>query len=245
MAGEELLRHACRMRLRAPLVALPAARRPPRLPFPPLAEPDVLRGDQVPQLKWSPPDTGASSRAAAGSRGARSECCRLPGFHTLQHSCSPSCQRCSPVHVQLGAAIPRAPPPPRLLLQTAWCSSWCTKRRLQKTACARPWSASTQPRCRGGRQRASLKGARRATGTGLPLGRPLCCSVACKLADAVFHGPLQGKASQGRLESFFGPAKIVSSTVGKRKEPEKNVKGGAAGGAKKGKLGAMSKGGKK
>lgn len=57
--------------------------------------------------------------------------------------------------------------------------------------------------------------------------------------------PLQGKASQGRLESFFGPAKIVSSTTGKRKEPEKNAKGGKAGGAKKGKLGAMGKAGKK
>lgn len=55
----------------------------------------------------------------------------------------------------------------------------------------------------------------------------------------------KGKASQGRLESFFGPAKIVSSTTGKRKEPEKNAKGGKAGGAKKGKLGAMGKAGKK
>lgn len=54
----------------------------------------------------------------------------------------------------------------------------------------------------------------------------------------------KGKASQGRLESFFGPAKIVSSTMGKRKEPEaKGGKGGGKGGAaKKGKLGALGKG---
>ncbi len=52
----------------------------------------------------------------------------------------------------------------------------------------------------------------------------------------------KGKASQGRLESFFGPAKIVSSTSGKRKEPEAaKGKGGKAGAAKKGKLGAMGK----
>lgn len=48
---------------------------------------------------------------------------------------------------------------------------------------------------------------------------------------------------QGRLEAFFGPAKVVSSTMGKRKEPEPKGKGakGGAGGAKKGKLGAMGK----
>lgn len=51
----------------------------------------------------------------------------------------------------------------------------------------------------------------------------------------------KGKASQGRLESFFGPPKIVSSTSGKRKEPEAKGKGGKAGAAKKGKLGAMGK----
>jgi len=54
----------------------------------------------------------------------------------------------------------------------------------------------------------------------------------------------KGKASQGRLESFFGPAKIVSSTTGKRKEAEKG-KGKAAPAAKKGKLGALNKNKKK
>lgn len=44
----------------------------------------------------------------------------------------------------------------------------------------------------------------------------------------------KGKSSQNRLETFFGPAVIKSSTVGKRKEPEKGkgAKGGAAGGKK-------------
>ena len=52
----------------------------------------------------------------------------------------------------------------------------------------------------------------------------------------------KSKASQGRLESFFGPAKIVSSTSGKRKEPEAaKGKGSKAGAPKKGKLGAMGK----
>ena len=60
----------------------------------------------------------------------------------------------------------------------------------------------------------------------------------------------KGKGAQGRLESFFGPSKIVSSSTGKRKAEEeaaaaaaKNGKGKAAGGAgaKKGKLGGMGK----
>ena len=52
----------------------------------------------------------------------------------------------------------------------------------------------------------------------------------------------KGKASQGRLESFFGPSKIVSSTSGKRKEPEAaKGKGSKAGAPKKGKRGAMGK----
>ena len=52
----------------------------------------------------------------------------------------------------------------------------------------------------------------------------------------------KGKASQGRLESFFGPAKVVSSTVGKRKEaPVPAGKKGGGGAAKKGKLGGMGK----
>lgn len=52
----------------------------------------------------------------------------------------------------------------------------------------------------------------------------------------------KGKASQGRLESFFGPAKVVSSS--KRKEaPAPAAKGKGKGGAaaKKGKLGGMGK----
>ena len=45
-----------------------------------------------------------------------------------------------------------------------------------------------------------------------------------------------GKASQNRLESFFGPPKIISSTIGKRKIEEKtNGKGKAALGNKKSK----------
>jgi flap endonuclease-1 len=57
----------------------------------------------------------------------------------------------------------------------------------------------------------------------------------------------KGKASQGRLESFFGPAKVVASSTGKRKEAEAaGKKGGKEGGGpaqKKGKLGGL--GGKK
>lgn len=45
----------------------------------------------------------------------------------------------------------------------------------------------------------------------------------------------QGKASQNRLESFFGPPKIISSTVGKRKVEEKNGNG------KNGKAGLANK----
>lgn len=53
----------------------------------------------------------------------------------------------------------------------------------------------------------------------------------------------KSKASQGRLESFFGPAKVVSSTVGKRKETpaQAGKKGGGGAAAKKGKLGGMGK----
>ena len=47
----------------------------------------------------------------------------------------------------------------------------------------------------------------------------------------------KGKSSQNRLETFFGAAVVKSSTVGKRKEPEKG-KGGKNG---KG-LGKKSKG---
>ena len=46
----------------------------------------------------------------------------------------------------------------------------------------------------------------------------------------------KGKASQGRLESFFGPTTVKSSTVGPKKPDPK-----AAGG--KGKGGAAAKGG--
>ena len=59
----------------------------------------------------------------------------------------------------------------------------------------------------------------------------------------------KSKSAQGRLESFFGPAKIVSSTVGKRKDEAgaaggggKKAKGPAGAPAmKKGKLGGMKK----
>ncbi len=58
----------------------------------------------------------------------------------------------------------------------------------------------------------------------------------------------KAKASQGRLESFFGPSTVTKSTVGqKRKEEEaaKAKKGGGAGvgklGAKKGKMGGFGK----
>lgn len=54
----------------------------------------------------------------------------------------------------------------------------------------------------------------------------------------------KGKASQGRLESFFGPAKVVSSTMGKRKEvpvAAKGKKGSSGAAPKKGKLGGMGK----
>ena len=61
----------------------------------------------------------------------------------------------------------------------------------------------------------------------------------------------KGKGAQGRLESFFGPSKIVSSTTGKRKAEEeaaaaaakkgKGKAGGAGAGPKKGKLGGMGK----
>lgn len=59
----------------------------------------------------------------------------------------------------------------------------------------------------------------------------------------------RGKANQGRLESFFGPAVVKSSTIGKRKEPEpakggKGAKGAAAKGPK-GKLGSMGGAAKK
>jgi flap endonuclease-1 len=54
----------------------------------------------------------------------------------------------------------------------------------------------------------------------------------------------KGKATQGRLESFFGPSKVVSSTSGaKRKEPPPAAGKKGGGAAKKGKLGGM--GGKK
>ena len=43
----------------------------------------------------------------------------------------------------------------------------------------------------------------------------------------------QGKASQNRLESFFGPPTIISSTIGKRKVEEKKGKNGKAGLANK------------
>jgi len=52
------------------------------------------------------------------------------------------------------------------------------------------------------------------------------------------------KATQGRLETFFGPAKTVSSNVGaKRPAPGAKGKGGAAGGIKKpkGKAGGVSR----
>lgn len=52
----------------------------------------------------------------------------------------------------------------------------------------------------------------------------------------------KGKSSQGRLESFFGPAKIVSSSGGTKRKPEPE-QGKKKGGAKKGKLGGV--GGKK
>ena len=44
----------------------------------------------------------------------------------------------------------------------------------------------------------------------------------------------KGKSSQNRLETFFGAATVKSSTVGKRKEPEKGGKNGKkqAGGKK-------------
>ena len=57
----------------------------------------------------------------------------------------------------------------------------------------------------------------------------------------------KSKASQGRLESFFGPPKIVSSTIGKRKDEGAAAGGGgkkakgAAPTMKKGKLGGMKK----
>ncbi|KAK9823030.1 hypothetical protein WJX81_001004 [Elliptochloris bilobata] len=55
----------------------------------------------------------------------------------------------------------------------------------------------------------------------------------------------RSKATQGRLESFFGPVTMKSSTAGsKRKEPPKPAKGkGAA--VKKGEVGGVSKGGGK
>ena len=55
----------------------------------------------------------------------------------------------------------------------------------------------------------------------------------------------KSKSNQGRLESFFGPAKTIKSTLGiKRKtEEKKGGKGGLATKAKKGKLGRI--GGKK
>jgi flap endonuclease-1 len=57
----------------------------------------------------------------------------------------------------------------------------------------------------------------------------------------------KGKASQGRLESFFGPVTTVKSTLGiKRKTEEKGKgKGGLANKAKKGKLGKIGGGKKK
>lgn len=53
----------------------------------------------------------------------------------------------------------------------------------------------------------------------------------------------KSKANQGRLESFFGPAKVVSSTMGKRKEAPVpgGKKGSGSAAAKKGKLGGMGK----
>ena len=44
----------------------------------------------------------------------------------------------------------------------------------------------------------------------------------------------RGKSSQNRLETFFGAATVKSSTVGKRKEPEKGKggKNGSVGGKK-------------
>ena len=63
----------------------------------------------------------------------------------------------------------------------------------------------------------------------------------------------KGKASQGRLESFFGPSTVKSSTVGPKKPDAKAAakgKGGAAakggafgakGGVKKAPLGSLNK----
>jgi flap endonuclease-1 len=51
----------------------------------------------------------------------------------------------------------------------------------------------------------------------------------------------KGKASQGRLESFFGPATTVKSTMGLKRKAEEKSKKGAKGAAKakKGKLGKI------
>ena len=50
-----------------------------------------------------------------------------------------------------------------------------------------------------------------------------------RLGTDTFFLHAQGKSSQNRLETFFGAATVVSSTVGKRKAPEKG-KGGKGGG---------------
>ena len=110
--------HAC--------VSLSAAPRPPNCLSALPAEPDVLKGDQVPQLKWSAPDTGAGARPA----------CRGPSDPL-------GCVLSSPPRILETGALDQVQskqraPSPLTLLQTAWCSSWCTKRHLQRTACARP-----------------------------------------------------------------------------------------------------------
>ena len=98
---------------------------------------------------------------------------------------------------------------------------------------------------------------------------PPCCPVPALVADGLIEflvkektfaeerirkaidriNAAKGKGAQGRLESFFGPSKIVSSSMGKRKAEEaaaaaaakKGKAGGAGAGPKKGKLGGMGK----
>ena len=78
--------------------------------------------------------------------------------------------------------------------------------------------------------------------------RPRCQSAcACNIKGS--GEPLKaGACGAGRLETFFGPVTVKSSTAGgKRKEPPKPAKGAKGRGAtaKKGKAGGAGSGGKK
>lgn len=74
------------------------------------AEPDVMKGEQVPQLKWSAPDTGDATQAAPGGLCSRPRLLRCTARATppLAPASSVTAQLCSAANPCLVQACPAA-----------------------------------------------------------------------------------------------------------------------------------------